>query len=215
MKISDNVKRMTNKIDEALKLTIKDEFIHGYLDENNVRVYPSIIQLSKRHNVANVSLHRWSKKEEWQVEKNKIQTEYETALAKERIKNMVESGKKLDDSAITLSLAMMADVGRRLQEDRENRRVLNEISQEQNDDARQKMLINFKKTKTILSSHDITSLANATANAQKIGKLALGQAQEISKVSANVTAPDSLRSVIQELDELASRKSSRAKHIIQ
>ena len=73
----------------------------------------------------------------------------------------------------------------------------------------------FRLFYKILSPHDMTSIANSVSNAQKIGKLALGQAQEISKVSANVSAPDSLREIISELDELAGIKASRAKHIIQ
>ena len=206
---------MVNKIDESLKLKIKDEFVHGYLDGAGVRQYPSIIALSKRHDVANVSLHRWSKKELWQDEKNKVQSEIETAIARERMTSMVESNKKLDDSAITLALAMMTDAGRRIQEDIANRREYEKILQIDNESLKNKEIFNFKKAKQILSPHDMTSLANVIGNAQKIGKLALGQAQEISKVSANVTAPDSLRSVIEELDELASRKSSTAKHIIQ
>lgn len=206
---------MVNKIDETLKLKLKDEFVHGYLDDAGIRQYPSIIALSKRHDVANVSLHRWSKKELWQEEKNKVQSELETAVARERMTSMVESNKKLDDSAITLALAMMTDAGRRIQEDIANRREYQKILQIDNESLKNKEIFNFKKAKQILSPHDMTSLANVIGNAQKIGKLALGQAQEISKVSANVTAPDSLRSVIEELDELASRKSSTAKHIIQ
>ena len=128
---------------------------------------------------------------------------------------MVESNKKLDDSAITLALAMMTDAGRRIQEDIANRKEYDQILQIENESLKNKKIFDFKKAKHILSPHDMTSLANVIGNAQKIGKLALGQAQEISKVSANVTAPDSLRSVIEELDELAARKSSTAKHIIQ
>jgi len=206
---------MVNKIDESLKLKIKDEFVHGFMDDQGIRQYPSIMALSKRHDVANVSLHRWSKKELWQDEKNRVQSELETAIARERMESMVESNKKLDDSAITLALAMMTDAGRRIQEDIANRKEYDQILQIENESLKNKKIFDFKKAKHILSPHDMTSLANVIGNAQKIGKLALGQAQEISKVSANVTAPDSLRAVIEELDELASRKSSTAKHIIQ
>lgn len=206
---------MVNKIDESLKLKIKDEFVHGFMDDQGIRQYPSIMALAKRHDVANVSLHRWSKKELWQEEKNRVQSELETAIARERMESMVESNKKLDDSAITLALAMMTDAGRRIQEDIANRKEYDQILQIENESLKNKKIFDFKKAKHILSPHDMTSLANVIGNAQKIGKLALGQAQEISKVSANVTAPDSLRSVIEELDELAARKSSTAKHIIQ
>ena len=57
MKIYDNGEDMTNKIDEALKLKIKDEFVHGFVDENGVRQYPTVQALSKRHDVAYSSSH--------------------------------------------------------------------------------------------------------------------------------------------------------------
>ena len=58
-------------------------------------------------------------------------------------------------------------------------------------------------------------LASVVSEAQKIGKLALGEAQEISKVSANVTAPQSFREIVDELEQFASAKSSTGNHTIQ
>jgi len=52
-------------------------------------------------------------------------------------------------------------------------------------------------------------------NAQKIGKLALGQAQEISKVSADISNPEAFREVMEQLDEIAEARSSRYKHTVQ
>lgn len=215
MKISDNVGNMSNKIEEALRRKIKEEFVHGYIDENGVRQYPSIIALSKRHDVANVSLHRWSKKEDWQAEKNKVQTEYELAVQRERQQLMVQNGTLLDDRSINLAFGMMSDVARRLTEDQENRKTLNEILNIPSAQERDEQLKKFNTKHKILTAHDLNSIAGVVATAQKIGKLALGQAQEISKVSAHVTAPDSLRQVIADLDELAAAKSSTAKHTIQ
>jgi transposase-like protein len=215
VKISDNDYNMTNKIEESLKRQIKDEFVHGFMDENGVRQYPTIVALARRHDVAHVSLHRWSKKEDWQSEKNSVQTEYEEAVTKERLSKMVDYGSKLDDSAITLALAMMNDAGRRMQEDRGNRQRLSEILSLSNGNERERALESFRQQHRVLSPHDMSGISSTVSTAQKIGKLALGQAQEISKVSANVSTPDSLRAVIEELDELAARKSSGAKHTLQ
>lgn len=213
--MSDNVANMVNRIDETLKRKIKDEFIHGYLDEQGVRQYPTILALSRRHNVANVSLHRRAKSEDWQSERNKVQTEYEQAVARERVERMAQEGARLDDNAITLALAMMADAGRRIQEDRSNRARLAEILNLPKGAERDAALDKFRQQHKVLSPHDMSGVANTVATAQKIGKLALGQAQEISKVSANVATPDSLREVISELDKLAAIKSSGAKHTLQ
>ena len=215
MKISDNGDHMTNKIDEDTKRKIKDEFIHGYVDGQGVRQYPTILALSKRYDVANVSLHRRSKSEDWQSQKNKVQTEYENAVAKERMAKMLSYGSRLDDNAINLALGLMGEAGRRLSEDAQNRETLKELAELPEGSEKEQQLSNFFLTTKILTTHDINSLGHAVSNAQKVGKLALGQAQEISKVSANVTAPDSLRQIIDQLDELASLKSSGAQHTLQ
>jgi len=206
---------MTNKIDEDLKRKIKDEFVHGYVDGEGVRQYPTILALSKRYDVANVSLHRRSKSEDWQAEKNRVQTEYENAVTKERMEKMLAYGSRLDDNAINLALGMMGDAGRRLSEDVQNRETLKQLSELPDSPDREDKLSKFFLTTKILTTHDINSLGHAVANAQKIGKLALGQAQEISKVSANVSVPESLREVLEQLDELADLKSSGSQHIIQ
>lgn len=206
---------MSNKLEEALKRTIKDEFVHGFMDENGVRQYPTIMALAKRHDIPNVTLHRHSKKEDWQSEKNKVQTEYEEAVARERLEKMVKNGAVLDDRSINLAFGMMGDVARRLTEDQENRDKLSRILDLPDGPDRDEQLKKFHIKNKIMTAHDLSSIAGVVAQAQKIGKLAMGQAQEISKVSANVSAPDSLREIIAELDELAAIKSSSAKHTIQ
>ena len=215
MKISDNGEHMTNKIDEELKRKIKDEFVHGYMDDQGVRQYPTILALSKRYDVANVSLHRRSKSEDWQSEKNRVQTEYENAVAKERMAKMLAYGSRLDDNAINLALGIMGDAGRRISEDLQNREKLKQLSELPEGSEKEQQISNFFLTTKILTTHDINSLGHAIANAQKVGKLALGQAQEISKVSANVELPKSLREVLDQLDELAEQKASGAQHTLQ
>ena len=197
------------------KLKIKDEFLHGFVDEGGVRRYLSIKALADRHDVSHVSLHRRSSSEDWQSQKNRVQTDYENAVAERRIMKMVDYGEKLDDAAINIALEMIEDASRRISEDQQNRELLENISEIDVDEDREIALAKFRITSKILRPHDVTSISNTVGNAQKIGKLALGQAQEISKVSANVTTPESLREVIEELDELARAKSSGAQHTIQ
>ena len=206
---------MSNKVDEAKRRELKDEFVHGYVDAQGVRRYPSISALAKRHDVPNVTVHRWSNKEDWQAEKNRVQTEYEQAVTRERIELAVEHGKKLDDSSIALAFNLMAEVNRRLRQDEANRAQLDRLLEIDDEGVRNVAVAKFFVKNKLVTSHDLNTLASTIATAQRVAKLALGQAQEISKVSANVTAPESLREIIEELDELAAAKSSRAKHTIQ
>ena len=58
-----------------------------------------------------------------------------------------------------------------------------------------------------LNSHQLHQLSDVATKAQRLGKLALGEAQEISKVSANVSNPESFRAIMEQLDELATARS--------
>ena len=58
-------------------------------------------------------------------------------------------------------------------------------------------------------------LTEAGLKAQKMGKLALGEAGEITKVTTDEHIPASLSRIIEELDELAASKSQGANVTIQ
>ena len=103
---------------------------------------------------------------------------------------MVEQSKRLDARSIEIAQALLVKVGRRIQQS------LDDLKQE-------------------LKPHELRELSTVSLNAQRIGKLALGEAQEISKVSADVSTPDSFREVLAELDRLAEEKSKTARHTIQ
>jgi hypothetical protein len=66
-----------------------------------------------------------------------------------------------------------------------------------------------------MSTNEIKDLAEAGLKAQKMGKLALGEAVEITKVTSDEHIPASLTRIIRELDELAEAKSQRADVTIQ
>ena len=191
---------MTNKLTDELKIKIKDQFVHGYVNELGVRNYPTVDGLVEIHNVARATLYRAVQSESWQATKNEVQTALEQIIEDERINKMFEESKRLDTNSITIAQTMLAKVARRLQED------FVELAKEK--DERKN---GFKP----ISYRELLSLSHSASNAQKIGKLALGQAQEISKVAANVSTPDALRRIFDQLDEIDAHTSSRAGHTYQ
>lgn len=178
---------MVKKITDELEMVIRDEFIHGYIDTDGVRKYPTIDHLVKRHDVARTRLYVRAKDDDWQSQKNKYQTELKQKLDDERMARILDDSKRLDDTCIQLAMGMLSVVGRKLQ-----RHMQEETS---NPDY------------AGLPPHEMSHLSATTANAQKIGKLALGEAQEISKVSADVSNPEAFRTVMEQLDELAAARS--------
>jgi len=178
---------MNHKLTEQLKLAIRDEFVHGVTDEQGVRQYPTIQSLVSKHGVSSTTLYKYSNEENWQSQKNKVQTEIQTLLDQERITKMVNESKRLDDSSIQIAQAMLGRVGRKLQK---------AFQDEQNN-----------PNVEALSLQDLREASHVAQNAQRLGKLALGQAQEISKVSADVSNPEAFHRVMEQLDELAFARS--------
>lgn len=177
---------MAEKLTDELRMAIRDEFVHGYTNEDGVLVYPSVDALVKRHGVARPTLYRASNREEWQKQKNQYQTQLQLLQDEERLETMLESGKRLDDNALSIAQAMLTRIGRRLaaamREEQEN--PINGIE-----------------------ATELRELSIVAANAQRVGKLALGQAQEISKVSADVSNPEAFARVMEQLDELAEART--------
>lgn len=180
---------MTKKITEELGQIIRDEFVHGVQDEKGARLFPTVEGLAKKHDVSRATLYRRSTDGEWQKQKNHFQSELQAAVDDARMERMVEDAKKLDDSCVQLSMGIINAVGRRLQ------RTL-EIERGNPDDEG-------------ITSIELSHLAGATVQAQRIGKLALGQAQEISKVSADVNQPEAFRRAMEQLDELAESRANQ------
>lgn len=178
---------MSQKLTDELKIEIRNEFVHGYTDEEGVRRYPTIDGLVKRHSVARATLYKAASDDDWQTQKDRYQTELTMRQDAERMGKMVADSKRLDDSAVQLAQAMMNKVGRRLQRS---------MQAEQDE-----------RFQAALSNSDLHQLSSVLANAQKIGKLALGQAQEISKVSADVSNPEAFQSIMEQLDGLAESRS--------
>ncbi len=172
--------------DETIQ-KVREEFVHGFLKDDGERAYPSLASLATRHSVSQSALYDKAKKDDWQGQKNKYHAELQEKLDAERMRKMVEESSRLDDSCIQIAQAMLGSVGRKLQRSIEQERADPEFAG--------------------LDPSHLSHLAQVTANAQKIGKLALGEAQEISKVSADVRNPDSFRAVLQQLDELAASRS--------
>lgn len=185
---------MTQKLTDELKLKIKQEFVEGF-EEDGKKHWPSIDELVKRHDVSRATLFRKAKDEEWQKAKNHFQTQLEEEQEQMRIQSLVSEAKKLDSNSLQIAQAMLSRVGRSLQRAIEAERV--------------------DPSQVGMSPQELRELSHVAANAQKIGKLALGEATEISKVSANVSAPESFQRVMAELDKLATSRSSEHGHTIQ
>ena len=185
---------MSGKLTQKLKEDLKREFVEGYLEKNK-RIYPSIEMLGKKYNIPRPTMYRHAKKDDWQKAKNRFHSKVEEKITESRVATAVEKSKQLDDNSMQIAQALLVTCGRKLQ------KAIDHERQYPNSE--------------LYSSSELRDLSSVAINAQKIGKLALGEASEISKVSADVTIPESFREIISTLDEVAEERSTRANHTIQ
>lgn len=180
---------MSEKLTDELAQIMRDEFVHGVLNERGERQFPTIEHLYGKYGVARATMYRHVAEHDWQGQKNKYQTELQQRLDKERMERMVEDSRRLDESCIQIAQGLLNTVGRKLQKSIEKERADGNYAG--------------------LDPSALSHLSTVTANAQKIGKLALGEAQEISKVAADVSNPEAFRSVMEQLDQLAASRAQK------
>jgi len=181
---------MATKLTETLKIAIRDEYVHGFTDDKGIRQYPTVQFLATKYNLSMTTLYKYSSEEGWQGQKSKVQTEIKVGLDEQRIDRMLDDSKRLDDTSIQIAQAMLFRVGQRLQRAQKDEKEVEGVP--------------FKEA---LSIQELQAASHVAQNAQRLGKLALGQAQEISKVSADVSNPEAFNRVMEQLDELANARS--------
>ncbi len=180
---------------EEAKALIKQEFIEGAMGDDGVRRYLSLEALAKKHSVGRATVYRHSNKDNWQKEKNEFQSELERQNKAIRMKESLEHGRKLDHNALQLAHSLMGKVARALNQDEKRARD--------------------EKNYRGLPAIALERFSIVLGNAQKIGKLALGEAQEISKVHADVTAPDSFSEIMEQLDQLREQRAEKGGYVLQ
>lgn len=176
------------------QLNAQREFVEGYLNEENTRIYPSIAEAGKRNGISRSAVYRLAKEQEWQAQRNKLLQEVNKKHNERRADTLADERTLLDRRCTQLVEAALAQVAAAF--------TAAQKARAENPDY-------------VMPESQLESLMRALTNAQKIGKLALGEAQEIQKVAADVAIPDSFRRIIQDLDELAGQKASYGSHTIQ
>lgn len=178
---------MAVKLTEELAEQIKSEYFEGYIEDGK-KVEASLRKLSEKFGVSNATLTRRAKKQDWLTQKNVFQSQRAIKESELRAHGLAKKSTDFDDRCLTIANGLLAFVGNRIQE------------------ALQTGVYPVEE----LRSDSITTL-----NAQKIGRLALGEVQEIKKVESNAVQPDSLREIIRALDTITEQESQKFSRVLQ
>jgi|TARA_R100000455_G_scaffold13833_1_gene6253 hypothetical protein len=184
---------MAKKLTEELSRTILMEYCEGELQDDGSRLTISLDKLVTKYGVARATLFRRADKEDWSGQRTAFLAKARQNIQDNRIKDIVAEAGKLDRASLAIASGLLG-------------RVANKLRQAQAED---------QNGRDILSAEQIRALANTALTAQKIGKLALGEASEITKVNADVTVPDSFRQVMSELHAVRESRAERFSPTIQ
>lgn len=184
---------MATKLTEELARNLLLEYCEGEVQQDGSRMSISLDHLVKKHGVARATLFRRADREKWNEQRNEFLAQARNDIKENRRRDLVVAANNLDKASLAISTALL-------------NRVANKLQRAQAEDA------NGNDT---LTASQIQTLAAAALSAQKMGKLALGEASEITKVNADVSVPDSFRKVMSDLHELRASRAERFSPTIQ
>tara|TARA_R110000751_G_scaffold83798_1_gene167961 strand:+ start:434 stop:991 length:558 start_codon:yes stop_codon:yes gene_type:complete len=177
-----NTKKNKTKLTDKIKLKMRNEFVHGIEEEESTR-FVTLDELITKHNVAQSTVYRVARNEQWKIQKDQFQQEYLKKVDKKRSADMASESIKMDNNSINLAKALYSTVGQVIQ--RNNQEI--------------------QKGKKGLPPTQINALANAAVVAQRLAKLALGEATH--HIDAKVTENDSFRRAMELLDRVEDNRS--------
>ena len=174
----------TTRLTDTLKLTIRNEFVQGIDNENGIKELPTLEELHQKYKVAKSTLYRVAQNENWKVEKEQYQRQYQEKLDSERIKNLTEESKVFDTNSINIAKSLLVTVGQM-------------ITKNAND---------LRGGKRGLIASQLNALATTAVTAQRLAKLALGEATHNMNLNANIKDTEAFRSAMELLDTVAEQR---------
>jgi|TARA_Y100001938_G_C7998848_1_gene383576 hypothetical protein len=184
---------MSVKLDENLSQKIFLEYCEGVVQEDGKKVTVGLDHLANKYNVSRATLFRKSKKEDWSKKRIDFISKTREKITENRTKEIADEARKLDQASLRIASGFLSKVANKLVQDQA---------------AEQSGM-------PVLSPEQLRSLSAVAMNAQRIGKLALGEASEITKVNADVTVPDSFREVMSELHAVREARAEKFSNTIQ
>ena len=150
---SKTAKSKNKKVTDALKGKLRNDFVQGVTIDNAL-VYPTLDQLAKKYKVAKSRLYRIARNDSWKIQKEQHIQELQDQLDKQRSKELVAKSKSFDDKSINLANALYATIGQMIQSNQ----------------------LQIQAGEKGYSPTQLNALSQSAITAQRLAKLALGEA---------------------------------------
>ena len=178
---------ITNKDTIKIRESIRTEYVEGIVHEDGARQLPSMRDLASKYGVTANTICRWSRKDGWALQREKFQSKLSKQIDFKRIDKLADRATAFDGECLSVAHEVIQDVTRRLQEHLE--------AVQSDDDSKQ------------LAVYHLKELTQAALNGQKLGRLALGEASEITKGSIDVEGKTHFRETMDRLLKLRDGRS--------
>lgn len=175
-------KTLTKELAEEIRI----KFVQGIDTGTNERKYYTLDALAIENNISRSTLYKRAQKESWKAQQERFNEEFLQKLDASRQKVLVEESKKFDSSALSIAKIILNEVGLQLSENSQKRQA--------------------DPNAMLLTPQLLQNLAQTAAQAQKLGKLALGESTENMKLNAEVTDTDAFREAMELLDSVAEQR---------
>ena len=174
------VKKITNKkLNPTLKEEIRNKFVQGIEDNKGGRKLYTIDILAEDYGIPKPTLYKTSQKENWVLQQKTFQEDYLIELDARRRKELVSESIQFDKTSLQLAKGLMGQIAQSLR-------------QNANDD--------------VIVPSTLTSLSQALSQAQKVGKLALGQPTDNVNLETNAKDSETFREALGLLDNIAEKR---------
>lgn len=179
-----NKKPKYKKITSELKERLRVSYVQGDVDPQGFRRLSTIEELAEEHKLSKNTLYKLAQRENWKIQQEKFQQQYEEEQDLIQLKYFAKESKKLDANFLNMAKALLARIGQTL---------------------RNSQSLNLKD----FTPQQLDSLASAALKTQKFAKLALGETTDNIKINANDQETESFRRAMELLDQVAEQRAEK------
>lgn len=192
----------TGKAAIQRKLTnARHKYVHGIEVGDGELVYPSVADLAKEYGVSVQTIRDHCAKEKWVDDREAAEIEYRRRRDAQLIRDKLKAIADFDNQSFNLAKVLQGEVARFIYDKRDEMAMRREHSTIpiDNETERQRRKRELEQFYNPFNGAVLTQLAAALTNAQRVGRLAVGESTE------NLNVDDNTSPLIERFNELVGR----------
>lgn len=161
-------------------LEMRHRYVHGVIDDNGRREWPTLEFLAKRFGIAVVTIGKRVKNENWAGQRADFERRLRDQIDREKRKDLAKEASEFDLTSLRLAKGLQNEIAQIIIDSQEQRRVYKEELA-----AAKAAGLPAPASVRVLVPATVNSLASALSIAQKVGRLAMGETTENANVNIN------------------------------